>query len=101
MILYAQYLSVKKIVKYFSYFNFFSLTSTGTTINTLKFPVINSKTNWLMAMRRRRLHETKAKDMLRHVKDGERTRNSKKLMASSKFTTLRGNQANQGVDTEF
>lgn len=62
----------------------------GTTMNTLKFPIMNAKTNWLMKMRQDRLQLTKAKEMVKRIKVIEETKKSKKLMASSILTTLRG-----------
>lgn len=62
----------------------------GTTMNTLKFPIMNAKTNWLMKMRQDRLRLTKAKEMVKRIKVIEETKKSKKLMASSILTTLRG-----------
>lgn len=62
----------------------------GTTMNTLKFPIMNAKTNWLMKMRQDRLQLTKAKEMVKRIKVIEETKKSKKLMASSVLTTLRG-----------
>nr|XP_011422953.2 nitric oxide-associated protein 1-like [Crassostrea gigas] len=61
----------------------------GTTMNTLKFPIMNAKTNWLMKMRQDRLRLTKAKEMVKRIKVIEETKKSKKLMASSILTTLR------------
>lgn len=61
----------------------------GTTMNTLKFPIMNAKTNWLMKMRQDRLQLTKAKEMVKRIKVIEETKKSKKLMASSILTTLR------------
>ncbi|XP_062582353.1 nitric oxide-associated protein 1-like isoform X2 [Saccostrea cucullata] len=62
----------------------------GTTINILKFPIMNSKTNWLMKMRQKRLMETQAKEILRHKKMKEEIKKQKKLVASSFITTLHG-----------
>lgn len=59
-------------------------------MNTLKFPIMNAKTNWLMKMRQDRLRLTKAKEMVKRIKVIEETKKSKKLMASSILTTLRG-----------